>query len=100
MLIAAMEMMSDREDDPLSEQAVALAVILCQGEGVEIVEDMLQRVAYLVQVLMMEGLARKGFIDMHYDNISFDESAGEMKIATPRFHIPDLGADPAPPTGE
>lgn len=98
MLIGAMEMMTDSEDDPLTEQAIALAVILSAGEGVEMVMDMLPRVGYLVQLLIMESLARKGLIDIMYDNVSFDDSARELQIAKPRYHPPQ--SDAPTPQGE
>lgn len=100
MLIGAMEMMTDSETDPLSEQAVALAVLLSQGEGVEIVVDMLPRVAYLIQLLLMESLARKGYIEMFYDNVSFDDGARDLEIAKPRFKVAEPGADVPPTEGE
>lgn len=68
-------------DNPASKALVALAMILVQAEGLEIGDGFQGQVNQLGLFLTTESLARKGLVEVYYDNISFGDDAGELQIA-------------------
>jgi hypothetical protein len=90
-LIDMSDQLTNDMGDKVTESFVALTMLLMQAEGVPFDEcDLRPHVGALIHFLVMEGLARKGLIDVTYQNISFGDDAGPLEIARVR-------EDPVPP---
>jgi hypothetical protein len=72
----------DTIDDPATSTMIGLTMILVQAEGLPLDPDVLNsQVNQLGLFITTESLARKGVVEVYYDNISFGDDAGELPIA-------------------
>jgi hypothetical protein len=72
--------MGDEAHDPF-EAIMLLALMLAAAEGVEITDDSIHHIANVMTALVtMEGLRRKGFVEVMYDKVSFGPEFSEEVV--------------------
>lgn len=71
----------DREEDEHFAEILLIAEMLAQAEGLErATEDvMVERINSMIGFIVVESLARKGMVKVHYENMSFGD---DMKSKT------------------
>jgi hypothetical protein len=82
-LINLVEQCKGTTDNPATSTLITLTMVLVQAEGLEFDDPAVLNnyVNQLGMFLIIESLGRKGVTDVHHDNISFDDAAGNLSIA-------------------
>lgn len=74
---------SDNEEHERMDEIMIISEMLATGEGLEPanLEIATERVNQLAVFLVLESLARKGLVKLHYENMSFGEDYKDKIIA-------------------
>lgn len=82
MLSTIIDECQDTIDDPATATMISLTMILVQAEGLPLNPDELSgQVNQLGMFITTESLARKGIVEVFYDNVSLGDDAGTLPIA-------------------
>lgn len=74
---------AENEENPRLEEIILMAEMLATGEGLEQSKDseqITERMNVFCGFLAIEGLSRKGLVEVYHENISFGEEMGSKII--------------------
>lgn len=75
LLLGMIENSTDSPTDPWTKQIATMVCVFAQAEGVDLdTIDLSRQYGYFCSIIALVSLARKGFTDLNYENISFVDS--------------------------
>lgn len=79
--------LTDKEEDEHFAEILLLAEMLAQAEGLERADEdtMMERVNAMIGFIVIESLARKGMVKVHYENMSFGEDMRQKILVEKLF---------------